>query len=261
MMKSAIYIIEHDGVCNGIQCNTCPCKDNRRGYCIAVELAEVTKGTVKENALQYSKEWLIAYKKNDRWSKIIMGLKRIKTKKESYNMGKTNKEKAMKELEELKKEFDERTRKLEEIINQKESVAWQPQNGDTFYSIHTFSEIQHQVWDGDEYDRGAYNIGNCYKTEQEATDVRDARIILTRLQRLADEMNGEKLRNRDWQNREAYIIGMGWVKFVIVKAKNWGDIHNNTCFKSSDFAQKALNMVLKEFGEDKVKIALSGVWR
>ena len=111
-------------------------------------------------------------------------------------MEKTNKEQATKELEKLRKEFDERTKKLEEIINQaeKESIIYKPGICELYYFVDCDGVILRDNWFDYDTDNEKYNMGNCYKTEQEAIDARDARIILTRLQRLADEMNGEKLR-------------------------------------------------------------------
>lgn len=181
--------------------------------------------------------------------------------KEEQNMKDTNKEQAMKELEQLKKEFDERTKKLEEIINQKESVVWKPKEFNTYLYINSVGEISYDTWTNYGADENRYNIGNCYKTDQEARDARDAQIILTRLQRLADEMNGEKLRYMDWEKKEVYISVVGCLGLITIRTRQWSEICTNACFKTEESAQKALDIVVKNFGTDKVKMALSGVWR
>lgn len=182
--------------------------------------------------------------------------------KEEQNMKDTNKEQAMKELEQLKKEFDERTKKLEEIINQKESVVWKPKEFNTYLYINSVGEISYDTWTNYGADENRYNIGNCYKTDQEARDARDAQIILTRLQRLADEMNGKKMRHMDWDGKHVYVLSVGRPEnILVVQETNWAVINTNPCFPTRESALKAKDVLIQKYGEDKVKMALSGVWR
>lgn len=182
--------------------------------------------------------------------------------KEEQNMTQINKEQAMKELEELKKEFDERTKKLEEIINKKEDAVWKPKKEEQCYFINSCGDVKVTTWVGCSIDNDCYNMGNCYKTKQEAEDARDAQIILTDLQRMADEANGGRLRGAEY-GQDVYILfnhhsmrHISWTRTDNMVIKNMCP-----CFKRQKEVIKAQDTLISKYGEDKVKMALSGVWR
>lgn len=45
---------------------------------------------------------------------------------------------------------------------------WEPKEGDSYYSVDVDGEITNYTWDGDDFDAGCYNFGNCFRTEEEA---------------------------------------------------------------------------------------------
>lgn len=171
------------------------------------------------------------------------------------------KEQAIEELEKLRKEFDVRTKALEAIINQKD-VMWKPKYRDIYY-YHMPLGIKWCYWTCHNHDEYRYAVGNCYQTEQKAINARDAIIILTEMQHMADEANGRRLRHTDWQEVDSYAILNDWASQQLSVSCTSSTIVCDTypCFLTKKSAEKTKDILISKYGEDKVKMALSGTWK
>lgn len=60
-----------------------------------------------------------------------------------------------------------------EEVKEEPAGRWQPGDGDTYYSINRYNEVSIYIWNGDNgdiYDKKFLNIGNVYRTREEAED-------------------------------------------------------------------------------------------
>lgn len=59
--------------------------------------------------------------------------------------------------------------KLREQIKQLPEVneRWKPGNGEWYYYLNSCGDYQYTRWDSPTFDNGNYNMGNCFKTEEE----------------------------------------------------------------------------------------------
>lgn len=171
-----------------------------------------------------------------------------------------NRQEAKEQMEKLQEEMD----RLKEIIEKPESVVWKPKNGESYYYYH-YNGVSSSLWsDITIADSGMYEIGNCYQTKEQAENARDAQIILTRLQRLADEANGGRLKGRDWEGINRYSPYYNYMDDCFKTTTdpfNVPAVALGTPFKTKKSAQQALDTLIVEYGEDKIRMALSGSWR
>lgn len=169
-----------------------------------------------------------------------------------------NREELTKEL----KKLEEQVKKIREKLDKPESVAWKPEINESYYYVCLDGDIGCAVWDGGSFDEGIYAVSNCYRTEQEAINARDAKIILTHLQRMADEANGERLRGNDWKKYNAHGIfiqnggGFGISVYTISAIINF-----IPCFKTWESAKNALDALVEKYTEERVEMALGGTWQ
>lgn len=82
----------------------------------------------------------------------------------------------MEELENMKKAYDEFISKAEELaekIKEKENEIWKPKNGEEYFYINDDGSIENTDWvDKNLSDKCSYELGNCFKTEEEAEKVK-----------------------------------------------------------------------------------------
>lgn len=50
----------------------------------------------------------------------------------------------------------------------KESTRWKPETDQKYYFIRTSGYVYDSIWTNDSIDRGRFDIGNCFQTEEEA---------------------------------------------------------------------------------------------
>ena len=53
-------------------------------------------------------------------------------------------------------------------VNEVEQERWKPKEGELFFYIEIEISVVSDIWSGNEIDIALYNIGNCFRTEQEA---------------------------------------------------------------------------------------------
>jgi hypothetical protein len=115
----------------------------------------------------------------------------------------------MSRIEELENEIKGlENRKIEllkqlELEEQKTEIVYPFEKGDDYYFVGRDGSISDWVWNGVEFEKQYYKLGNAFKTEQEAIRERDKRILLTRFKQFRDKCNGDW--KPDLNNTKYYI--------------------------------------------------------
>lgn len=110
------------------------------------------------------------------------------------------KEKIIEQIEELKQKIEELEREVNspELEGIKKSVRWQPIFGQRYFYLDDNGVIRCVEWQYDDEDKFHFNIGNCFKTEQEAEEYKENLLTKQQLKDLALELNeGVEI---DWEN-------------------------------------------------------------
>ena len=144
-------------------------------------------------------------------------------------------------------------KQIEEL--KKEDVVWKPKENERFFYSTFRGNVFDATWDNDNADNEIYNMGNCFKTKEEAEKV--VRHLKTRakLQRIADRLNnGEKI---DWKKSSQ-------TKWFIYYDYDDNEIYVDCCYKNksqgtiyclySSFKETAK----KEIGKEELTAYLKG---
>ena len=104
------------------------------------------------------------------------------------------------ELEETKNKCAEIEKKIEDLEKQESEVRWRAREGEKYYYFCGHGEICADRDGPYKIDTGRYNLGNYFKTEEEAENVVEKIKIYTQLKDLALQLNrGKKI---DWNNSD-----------------------------------------------------------
>ena len=98
------------------------------------------------------------------------------------------------ELENEIQELDNRRIKLQkelEIEKQKTEIDYPFEESEEYWGLDIDGELIFDRWTGCKYDEDCFEVGNMFKTAQEAKKERDKRILLTRFRRYRDKCNGD----------------------------------------------------------------------
>ena len=85
--------------------------------------------------------------------------------------------------------------KIMEVLGVKESKVWKPKKGEQYF-YNTSGRAYSTVVNCDD-DENIFNIGNCFKTKEEADFAREKQILLTKFERYLRENEDEPV---DWKN-------------------------------------------------------------
>ena len=146
----------------------------------------------------------------------------------------------LEEIEKLKKEEKEESKKV--------SKVWKPEFDEFYYMVEADGEVLENVWFDEDDGEKNYNMGNCFKTREEAEKVVEKLKIYTQLKRLAEEINTEPI---DWENENqskyhiVYNHGTNYLlKLYITNMQSLGEIY---CTNSN-----FLDIALERIGEEKL---------
>ena len=158
-------------------------------------------------------------------------------------------------LENLTEEEREQLMSLVKKANKedKKSGLWKPNPGERYYHVNASGNVSMDWWDGGNYDKGAYAICNCFKTEVEAEFEVERRKVIAELKRFAEKNNGS-LGPMLYYINGAYYDDSDY--FVIGTLGSVASLGNSIpVFSSSDVAKKAIMKI----GEDRLKKYYFGV--
>lgn len=103
----------------------------------------------------------------------------------------------MSRIEELENEIKGlENRKIEllkelEVEKQKTVIDYPFEESEEYWGLDIDGELIFDRWTGCKYDEDCFEVGNMFKTAQEAKKERDKRILLTRFRQFRDKCNGD----------------------------------------------------------------------
>lgn len=103
----------------------------------------------------------------------------------------------MSRIEELENEIKGlENRKIEllkelEVEKQKFEIDYPFEESEEYWGLDIDGELIFDRWTGCKYDEDCFEVGNMFKTAQEAKKERDKRILLTRFRQFRDKCNGD----------------------------------------------------------------------
>lgn len=173
----------------------------------------------------------------------------------------TNKKEIEDKIEEIEKQLDELKKDVNslEFDEVKKGVRWEPQFGDKYFYLSGRGFVQSSAWTNHEYDFQRFNLGNCFKTKQEAEEYKENLLIKQQLKDLALELNnGVEI---DWENYEQskFSIYYNGYRFAnelkLDSADCYTEIGQVYCL-NTDF----LSIAKERIGEEKIiKLIKSGI--
>lgn len=138
---------------------------------------------------------------------------------------------------------------LIEKANKKEkSKVWKPRCEERYYYIDKLGRVKYYTSVGDEVDKILYEIGNCFKTKEEAEFALERQKVITELKRFALENNEYEL---DWNNDNQNKFGIFYdVGEKIIDIDICTVSKRNAVYFSS---RKITNKAIATIGEDRLK--------
>lgn len=83
---------------------------------------------------------------------------------------------------------------------EKKSLLWKPNIGETFYTISSLGVVCSAVWKNDRANNQLYRLGNCYRTQKEARNVVKSTRAIVRINRRIEELNAGWV--PDWNDKD-----------------------------------------------------------
>lgn len=144
-------------------------------------------------------------------------------------------------------------KQIEEL--KKEDVVWKPKENERFFYSTFRGNVFETTWDNDNAYNETYNMGNCFKTEEEAEKVVRHLKIRTKLQRIADRLNnGEKI----------YWTSCSQPKYFIYYVYNLKNIYLDTAYRLKlqgtiyCLDENFKDIAIKEIGKEELTAYLKG---
>lgn len=160
------------------------------------------------------------------------------------------------DLLKLKELIENELEKVEKTEENKKGVRQKPKLGEEYYYLTDEGRINKAIWNSLYRDNLRFEIGNCFKTEQEALSCRENLVTKQQLKDLALELNnGVEI---DWNKDDQYKHQIYFSFYTSKLSQCWAvqtqDININ-CL-NPDF----LEIAKKRIGEEKlIKLIKSGV--
>jgi hypothetical protein len=138
---------------------------------------------------------------------------------------------------------DEQVQKINETLGIKESKVWKPKKNEGYY-YHIFVDAEYTTWYGDDFDNERYEIGNYFKTREEAQFQVEKLKVIAELKRYALENNECEL---NWGERKSkYYIYCDCEDMKLRVNWVWCYKSNGIYFSSRDIAEKAIETIGEE---------------
>lgn len=137
-----------------------------------------------------------------------------------------------------------------EVVEEPKSKDWKPKKGDTYYYIGSVGSIFNYDYREDISDEAHLNIGNCFKTEEDAKHMVEKFKVIREIQKFANENNEKEIDWNDAKQYKQFLIYDIEDKKVCVDYKTYVKSEPfNIYFTSFDIARKAI----KTIGEARIK--------
>ena len=136
---------------------------------------------------------------------------------------------------------------LVEKANKPVNKVWKPGDGETYFYLFGTGSIHVDRWNNCDIDCSRYEIGNCFKTREEAEFVLERQKVITELKRYALEHNEGEI---DWNTRKKnfYIYYSYYINRIDIDfATHMRE--SIVYFTSREIAEQAI----QEIGEERLK--------
>ena len=131
-----------------------------------------------------------------------------------------------------------------------ESKAWKPKQGETYYYVENVGEVLGDCNTDHEVDKNRINLGNCFKTKEEAEHMVEKLKVINELKNFALENNAEEI---DWKNLKQVKWAIAYSRiYKNLELNDWRNTQfssSNIYFTSKEITQKAIETI----GEDRIK--------
>lgn len=157
-------------------------------------------------------------------------------------------------LENLSEEEREQLMKLIQKSNGFKSKMWKPEDNEKYFYVSGHGVINICRWINDTTDNGCYEIGNCFKTKEEAEFALEKAKVEAELRRFAEENNEYKI---DWEDDDQEK----WFIYYNCDMKKIDIIYNTVLkthciyFSSKKIAKQAIDYI----GEERLKKYYLGI--
>lgn len=137
--------------------------------------------------------------------------------------------------------------RLVEKANKPKNKVWKPEYGKIYYCIVNDKGIIISDWNNDTVDNNRYELGNCFKTREDAKFALERQKVITELKRFSLENNECEL---DWNNlkQKKYSLSFNYFSKHIHSYPN-NVKSSDVYFSSKEIAEKAIETI----GEDRLK--------
>ena len=144
--------------------------------------------------------------------------------------------------------------KIKEVLGVKERKVWKPKPTELYWYITPSGILNEVIFTDAESDIRQFELGNMYKTQQEAEFARDKQIFLTKFERYLRENEDEEV---DWNNfkQDKWSIYMDYGSKQIF-TNGWVSTHSQGSIFTSNV--KALEQFIKD-NESDIKKYMFGV--
>src|SRR5574344_203289 len=155
-------------------------------------------------------------------------------------------EKKMNKLEELENKLKELSEEIEQLKAEKENEVWKLKDGEWYWFIRVDNEAVSNKWYGDKMGKARYELGNAFRTREEAEFRKEQLKVEAELRRFARPFDEDE---RNW----AIIFDVDEKEATIDNERSYQSC--NIHFASEEIAQKAINTV----GADRIKKYYFGI--
>lgn len=146
----------------------------------------------------------------------------------------------MNKLEELEKKYKELGEEIERLKSEKENELGKPEHGDAYWFISHSGEVKPSIWYGDVTDEIRYELGNVFKTEEEAE---------FRVGQLKVEAELRRFSRKFVANEENFLFTYDHdIDEILIDNFVWTQ-YTNIHFASREIALEAIDTV----GEERIK--------
>lgn len=139
-------------------------------------------------------------------------------------------------IQQMEQTVEQLLAKAEELKQQieaakKEEDVW-PKIGDKYWVVDCIANVVFHYWQGDTYDESAMKFGNVYKTEEDAENYVQKRLVQVELETLAKKAWKESGKQIDWTNerQSKYHIYYDYIDKEFIVSGNSNSQHIGQVF-------------------------------
>lgn len=89
-------------------------------------------------------------------------------------------------------------------------VLWKPENGELYYRVSSYGNVDSPIWDGDNFDLFAFEMGNVYPTEAQAEAAMKKQTAAMKIKRWIAEANQGWAPDWEDKSQEKFFLYPGY---------------------------------------------------